>query len=78
MKITDRLTVTIDCYHFDRISILKYKILEKEFPNQQQFKSTLQQLTFSGQPLQELGRTLKDYKIGRESTLGCKYKSLFF
>ena len=71
VKISDKFSITIDCYHFDTISILKDRILENGRLQRHAGQVTIKQLIFSGQPLQELGRTLKDYKIGRESTLEC-------
>ena len=55
--------ISVDCFPIDTIAMLKKRIQEKEarIPNAQ--------LTFLGRPVEELGKTLYDYEIGKDSTL---------
>ena len=61
--------LSIECYPFDTIAILKKKIQEKE-------GISYARLTYLGRPLEELGKTLYDYKIGKKSILNCRYEPL--
>ena len=80
VKIPDVGEIKIDCYHFDTISTLKRRIRENgkfrlRYRNRNDEIAGLIfppfELIFSGQPLQELERTLKDYKIVRNSFVEC-------
>ena len=65
-------TILVECYSFDTIDMLKKKIQEKGgIPHQRQ------KLRFyCGFYINDLGKTLKDYRIGKESTLECSYSKI--